>query len=575
VAKMIPLDPCPKEPLPAAGWELLATEAGRYATGLRATVQVWNGDLQATRQLALAHPQSWTDFITPLAAQLGVTPEALRTILLHLTAGVEGVLRQAEQAVDVCGNSQATDLVELAGEAALFHDPNGEAYATIATNGHPEMWLIKAKGFRRWLAQQYYQAHDKTPGSQAVQDALGVLEGQALFSGPEIAVYTRLANHNGAIYLDLANETWQAVKITANGWELIDESPIKFRRPRGMLPLPIPLRGGSIEDLQPFINIKPDDELQWMLIITWLISTFHPKGPYPVLVLHGEQGSAKSSTSRVLRALIDPNTALLRAEPRDAHDLIIAATNGWVINLDNLSHLTGWLSDAICRLSTGGGFSTRELFSDSDEILFDAQRPVILNGIEELATRGDLLDRAIILYLEQIPKAERKREAVFWKAFEEARPQILGVLLTAVSKALANIETIELDELPRMADFAIWGAAAAPALGWTAEKFLTAYTENRETANEMTLEASVISPFISHQADMTFEGTARQLLERFNLIASEQLKRQKAWPKNERSLSNALRRIAPNLRAKGIDIEFQREAGGTRQRTIHIFRTTG
>jgi hypothetical protein len=254
---------------------------------------------------------------------------------------------------------------------------------------------------------------------------------------------------------------------------------------------------------------------------------------------------------------------------------MIAAVNGWVVNLDNLSHLPAWLSDAICRLSTGGGFATRELYSDSDEVLFDAQRPVILNGIEELATRGDLLDRSVILYLEEIPKAERKREAVFWQEFEAALPKLLGVLLNAISTALAKVGTIELDELPRMADFAVWGAAAAPALGWNAEAFLEAYTGNREAANELTLEASPIKPFISHKADMGFNGSAQQLLEDLNIIANEQIKRQKTWPKNGRSLSNALRRIAPNLRAIGIDVEFRRAPGGTRQRTITICRTKG
>jgi hypothetical protein len=251
---------------------------------------------------------------------------------------------------------------------------------------------------------------------------------------------------------------------------------------------------------------------------------------------------------------------------------MIAAVNSWIVNLDNLSHVPSWLSDAICRLSTGGGFATRELYSDSDETLFDAQRPVILNGIEELATRGDLLDRSVILYLEEIPQAERKREVVFWQAFEAARPQLLGVLLSAVSQALATVNTIELDELPRMADFAVWGAAAAPALGWEAKAFLEAYTGNRDAANELSLEASPIKPFISHKADIGFNGTAQQLLDDLNVVANEHIRRQNTWPKNGRSLSNALRRIAPNLRAIGIDVEFDRSASN---RAIRISRRTG
>jgi hypothetical protein len=491
---------------------------------------------------------------------------------LCLAGGIEGALRQAEQAAEARISSQATTLVDLAAAAIVFHDPTGEAYATVDVDGHAETWLMKAKGFRRWLARQYYQAHERTPGSQAVQDALGVLEGKALFDGPEYAVYTRLAEHERAMYLDLANDAWEAIKITATGWSVVAETPVKFRRTRGMLPLPHPVRGGDLDDLQAFVNVAVDAEADWKLLISWLITAYRPTGPYPVLVLHGEQGAAKSTTARVLRALVDPNTAALRAQPKDEHDLMIAAVNSWIVNLDNLSHLPTWLSDAICRLSTGGGSSTRELYSDADEVLFDAQRPVIMNGIEELATRGDLLDRAIILYLEEIPKAERKREKVFWQAFEEARPQLLGVLLNAVSHALATVDTLEFEELPRMADFAVWGAAAAPALGWTDQEFFEAYTGNREAANELTLEASPIQPFVSHKADMGFTGTAEQLLSDFNVVASEHLRRQHTWPKNGRSLSNALRRIAPNLRATGIEVEFRREGGG-KTRSIHLCRT--
>ena len=166
---------------------------------------------------------------------------------------------------------------------------------------------------------------------------------------------------------------------------------------------------------------------------------------------HGEQGSAKSTTARVLRALVDPSTAPLRSEPRELRDLMIAASNAWVISLDNISRVPYWLSDALCRLSTGGGFSTRELYTDRDETLFDAQRPLILNGIEELAVRGDLLDRCLILYLPCIPEEKRRAELTFWDEFESERPAILGATLGAVSGALRRLPKVKLTEMPRMA----------------------------------------------------------------------------------------------------------------------------
>src|SRR5262249_20593555 len=152
-------------------------------------------------------------------------------------------------------------------------------------------------------------------------------------------------------------------------------------------------------------------------------------GPYAVLILTGEQGAAKSTMARLLRWLIDPNAAPLRSQPRDGRDLVIAARNSWVLAFDNLSYLPIWLSDCLCRLATGGGFATRELYTDADEVIFDSQRWVILTSIEDVASRGDLLDRAVILRLPAIPEEKRRTEAAFWVAADAARPAILGALL--------------------------------------------------------------------------------------------------------------------------------------------------
>src|SRR5207249_4156298 len=162
---------------------------------------------------------------------------------------------------------------------------------------------------------------------------------------------------------------------------IVSDYPVKFRRSPGMRGLPTPERRGRLEDLRRFIRSSDSD---WLLIATWLLSTLRPSGPFPVLIVHGEQGSANSTTSRILRAMVDPATASLRSEPRDARDLMIAATNGWILAIDNLSRLPLWLSDALCSLSTGGGFATRALYTDGDEKTFEPQRPTILNGIDEV-----------------------------------------------------------------------------------------------------------------------------------------------------------------------------------------------
>ncbi len=367
----------------------------------------------------------------------------------------------------------------------------------------------------------------------------------------------------------MGDDAWRVVEIDATGWRIATEPPVKFRRPKGTEALPEPVGGGTVDDLRRFANVGSDDD--WMLIASWLIAAFKPSGPYPLLILHGEGGSAKSTLCRLLRALIDPNTAAIRSGPRSEHDLVVAASNSWVLALDNLSDLKDWLSDAFCRLATGGGFSTRTLYENAEETIFNSTRPIVLNGIEEIATRGDLLDRSIIGYLPTIPKKKRRAEKALWRDFERARPQLLGAVLDAVSAALKNEPTVTIDDLPRMADFALWAVAAAEALGWTQQEFLTAYQANRDAANDLTLDASVVSPVLRTWLEGhtgTYEGIAGEWLAVLNDAADDGTKKMKTWPSAGRDLAGALRRLAPSLRVAGINVVFLPR--DTKRRPIRI-----
>jgi hypothetical protein len=465
--------------------------------------------------------------------------------------------------------SRPQRLLRLAEQATLFHTPDGVPFATVPVNEHLDNWPLGSRQFRHWLLSRYYQETKTAPHQQALHEALHVIESRAHFEGLEQFVSVRLAEMEGKIYLDLCNEKWEGLEIDSKGWQVLSSVPVKFRRARGMLPLPVPVRGGSIEQLRPFVNVAA--ETDWILLLAWLLAALRPRGPHPILVLHGEQGSAKSTTSRVLRALLDPSTAPLRSEPRDVRDMVIAASNGWVMNLDNLSQIPIWLSDALCRLATGGGFSTRELYTDAEEVLFDVQRPVILNGIEELAVRGDLLDRALILYLPPITEQKREAESSFWSQFETARPAILGALLDAVSSALRHLSGVRLEKTPRLADFAFWVTAAERGLGWEEGAFLRAYKRNQSAANDLALDVSPITEVVrSLVSEAPFEGTASDLLKTLTSLADESIRRQKGWPPNAQSLSNTLRRLAPNLRKSAIEVGFSRSKDRRRRRLISL-----
>ena len=257
-----------------------------------------------------------------------------------------------------------------------------------------------------------------------------------------------------------------------------------------MQPLPVPISGGDLDDLKELCNV---DDTGLILIVSWLLSALRGQGPFPVLEVLGEQGSAKSTLARILRFLVDPNTAPLRSMPRTERDLAIAARNAWALVFDNLSRLSDSTSDAICRLATGGGFSTRQLYTDGEEEIFDSKRPVILNGIVDIATRMDLIDRCLVLTLKSIPEKARKTEEEIHGRLDAERPKLLGALLDAVAEGLRSYGNTKLAKLPRMADFARWMVACEKALPWAQGRFIEVCAANRQGVVEESVEADLVA----------------------------------------------------------------------------------
>jgi len=450
--------------------------------------------------------------------------------------------------------SQITKLIWLTDQMELFH--HGEdCFAVIVVDGHKETWPLRSRGFRNWLSHHYYVNEKQVLRSSSLSDVICALEGRARFDSPEYPIYVRLAGSFNSIYLDMANKKWSAIKITKEGWSIVQPRWVHFRRTNGMLPLPKPVAGGSIDELRQFVNVSDKD---WPLLVGWLIGALMPHGPYPLLVLQGEQDTAKSTLLKILRSLVDPNRGSAKTEPKDPRDLMIAATNSWVQSFDNLSYIRVWFSDTLCRISTGGALSTRMLYENDEEKIFEVQRPIILTGIEELATRSDLLDRSIVLYLPNIPKNRQQAETDLMKSFEQARPKIMGALFSAVCCALKNLPNVQLSGLPRMANFAKWVSAAEPALTWKPGTIMAAYDRNRQTANQLPLEASPITEPLLRlmQANSHWEGTASELFKLLNPGWSPSTQRRN-WPSDPTRLSGALRRLAPNLRPV-VDIQFGR-----------------
>jgi len=482
----------------------------------------------------------------------------------------------------------ADRLVELAGTAELFHTPDCIAFADVTVDGqhaagdretgpreaghretgHRETWAVRGRGFGRWLARRYLAAEGRAPAAEAVHEAARTLEVAALAGSCERAVHLRVGAAQDRLYLDLGDADWRAVEIDATGWRIVDDPPLRFRRPPFLRALPAPEPGNSIDSLRGFLNVRSDEDL--VTVAAWAMAALRERGPYPVLVLAGEQGSAKSTCTAMLRALIDPGAARLRALPRDERELIAACQDNHVLAFDNLSAVPPWAADALCRLVSGGGFAPGPGGADGTAGLIGVARPVILNGIVDLVARPDLADRALLVTLPGIAAAARRPEAELWAAFEAERPRLIGALLTAVAEGMRRRPETQLSGLPRMADFALWATACETAL-WPAGTFQATYAGNLAGAASDLFEADAVATALFgflHARDR-WEGTATDLL---SALARSPGPDVRDWPGNPRAFAGRLRQLAGALRSRlEIEVSFLRQPT-TRVRVIRLIR---
>ncbi len=459
--------------------------------------------------------------------------------------------------------TQCDRLLAIAASTELFHTADQAAFADVRNGEHRETLAVRGKSFRRWLIRAFFLQEGSAPNAEAVQAALSVIEARAFYDAPERQAFLRAGEYDGKLYLDLGDATWRAVEIDADGWRIVAEPPCRFRRAAGMLPLPVPVPGGSIEGLRKLLNVGSDTD--FILTIAWALAALRPRGPFPVLALTGEQGAAKTSFARILRLLIDPNAAPQRSLPRDDRDLFIAASNAHVMSFDNLSGLPSWISDTLCRLSTGGGFTTRTLYSDADETIFDAMRPILLNGIVDIISRPDLAERTVFLTLHPIAEGDRRSESEINAAVAAAGGGILGVLLDAVARGLRRLPGTRLARLPRMADFALWAVACGDGFLWPEGGFMDAFDANRARAVEDVIENDPVANAIRALMDaergegrLAWMGNAQALLGRLAAIAGEGAARSRGWPASPRALSGAVARCATFLRTIGIEVSHSK-----------------
>lgn len=475
-----------------------------------------------------------------------------------------------EQSTEKEQKSQADVLISIATtKALLFHDDMKDGFAAIPINGHREIWPLRSKFFKQWMVRRYYEQTGKSPNNEAIRQALNVIEAKAVFDGQKIKLNLRVAEHDGALWYDLADGAWRAVKITPDGWEVVDNSPILFRRFKNTAAQVMPKRGGSLETLRKYINLKDNED--WLLLVALIVHAFVPGISHAIPIFYGDKGAAKTTTQRVIRKLIDPAIMDTMTLPNDKNELALLLTTNYAPCFDNLDGFSPWQSNMLCQAVTGGGISKRELYTDTEEVILSFLRFPMLNGINVVVSRDDLLDRSVLFKLERIDEKERKTETKFWQEFEQDRPYILGAIFDVLSKAMAIYPAVRLPGLPRMADFATWGYAITEAAGGMGEAFLQVYRRNIAGAVEEAVTNDVVGAAIVEFMDGKdeWQGTASELLEALNELPGVNEK-DKAWPKRPNTLTRRLNRIKSALADYGFRLEEHRESGLKRTRFLKI-----
>lgn len=437
----------------------------------------------------------------------------------------------------------------------LFHTPDGVGYAAVTLdNGGTAILGTEKPEMRKMLSQRYYKEIGKAPSGTAVADALGIISGVALFDGDEIALNTRVAWKDGNIIYDMSNQKQESVVVTSEGWDVMQSREPTFKRFAHQVSQTAPVHGGDVTRIFDSVNVAEEDKL---MTLVHLVSSMVPDIPHPAPSICGEQGTAKSTASKVFKLLIDPSeidTATMPVNDDRMHQML--SKHHYLI-FDNVSWIQDWQSDVFCRAVTGQATALRKLYTDDDDHIFKYKMCVGFNGITYLATRSDLLDRSFALRLVPITDAQRLPEDEVDKLFEANRGEILGGIFDALVKAIEIYPGIKLERLPRMADFTKWGCAIAEGLGHTQEEFLEAYYTKIEESNMNAIDANPVAGLIMELMKNrdVWEGSPTEL---YNMLL-DLLSQDGARAENvkgltsPRALGKIHDRLSPNLRKIGID----------------------
>ncbi len=469
--------------------------------------------------------------------------------------------------------SVAEIIVELANKniKLFFRDQYGATYAQITLSDHNEIVSLESSKFRRYLAKLFYDNCDrKVINSDALNNSIQILQAKAEFESPVIQLSLRVttSSDKSVIYYDLTDEKRRYVEIRKDGWNIVNDAQVLFSQ-FNQMPQVEPKKNVDEKIFDKFLNLtNVKDEQNRLLLKVYIVSMFIPEIAHPILLLHGEKGSAKSTLQTLIKLLVDPSKPSLLTIQNDKNEFIQQLAHNYVTFYDNVNHNPTWLSDEACKAVTGIGHTKRKLYTNDEDIVYEYKRCLSFNGINISMTEPDALDRSIMIELQRIRKELRQVESCIYEEFEKLKPELLGYIFDTLSKSIQIKETIKLQDLPRMAEFALWGEAIARALNYEPLRFINAYYENIGRQNIEALEANQLGQALiklfdelgdSHQTEW-YSSTAECLVKLNEIAGKNNMNTDsRSWPKSTNSFSRSINRIRSNLlEGLGIDISVAR-----------------
>lgn len=462
-------------------------------------------------------------------------------------------------------NAIDTLLKDIEEEQHTFYYDRAETpYVCVTKDGITQYMEVYGNDYKKYIRYMYYDRYQKAVPKDALQRVLDTLAVKAQKEGEEITPAYRCAYQEGKIYYNLADLEQTVICIDENGYRVIAESPVPFIKKQNMSEQLLPQESDiSLRRLGTrywkFATAE-DRIMHWVL----LISRFIAEGSQPLIYYFGDRGSAKSTSMKLDKMIVDPSEIDIKALPKNVTDVIASVTNQYMVCFDNVSHISDELSNIFCIVATHGYYSKRKLYSNNEECAVKLNARVSFSGITNLTTKPDLIDRMVCLKLNRIDSGKRRTETEIMGNFKKDLPFILDGIFMTLSKAIPIYENLDLEYLPRMADFAKWGYAIAEALGYGGDRFMKIYEKNQsELLENMASEDAVITVLIElMKKHHYFRGKVTELLSSLTEKAEDMsIDTKVGWARDASALSRRLYEAQSVLSMFGVRINRGKSNG--------------